>query len=118
MQENVEGIEVVYNLVFEDALKKSDPELAGIIYERIERLEGLVKVKDIKSLDQKAVHVAGEDLAVLLQSAAPGLKRTAADLKRAEPWVAVQSGGAGCAFQGVESACGPDEIAGFLMRGW
>jgi phosphoribosyl-dephospho-CoA transferase len=74
MQENVEGIEVVYKLVFEGALKKSDLALAKLIDERIEKLEGLVKVEDIKSLDQKAVHVAGEELAVLLQSAAPKLK--------------------------------------------
>jgi len=74
MQENVEGIEVVYKLVFADALKKSDPELADIIHERIEKLEKLVQVPDVKSLDQKAVHVTGEELAVLLQSAAPKLK--------------------------------------------
>ena len=74
MQENVEGIEVAYKLVFADTLKKSDPELAGIIHDRIEKLEKLVKVSDIKSLDQKAVHVTGEELAVLLQSAAPKLK--------------------------------------------
>lgn len=73
MQENVEGIEVVYKLVFEDALRKKDAELAGIIDERIEKLEVLVKVDDIRQLDQKAVHVTGEELAVLLQSAAPKL---------------------------------------------
>jgi iron uptake system EfeUOB component EfeO/EfeM len=77
MQENVEGIEAAYKLVFAGPLKKADPELAKIIHERIEKLEKLVKVEDIKSLDQKAVHVAGEELAVLLQSAAPklGLKK-------------------------------------------
>jgi iron uptake system component EfeO len=74
MQQNVEGIEVVYKLVFSDTLKKADPEVAKIIDDRIEKLEGLVKVKDIKSMDQKAVHIAGEELAVLLQSAAPKLK--------------------------------------------
>lgn len=76
MQENVEGIEVAYKLVFEKTLQKADPELAKIIDERISKLEKLVSVKDIKQLDQKAVHIAGEELAVLLQSAAPkmGLK--------------------------------------------
>lgn len=73
MQENVEGIEVVYKLVFEERLKKADPQLAGFIDDRIEKLEGLVKVSDIKSLDQKAVHITGEELAVLLKSAAPKL---------------------------------------------
>ncbi len=73
MQENVEGIEAAYKLVFADALKKADGELAKIIHGRIEKLEALVKVDNIKSLDQKAVHVAGEELAALLQSAAPKL---------------------------------------------
>jgi iron uptake system EfeUOB component EfeO/EfeM len=77
MQENVEGIKAAYKLVFEDTLKKGDPQLAGIVHDRIEKLEKLVQVKDIKSLDAKAVHIAGEELAVLLQSAAPklGLKK-------------------------------------------
>ena len=74
MQENVEGIEAAYKLVFEDTLKKADHELAKIIHDRIEKLEKLVSVSDIKSLDVKATHIAGEELAVLLQSAAPKLK--------------------------------------------
>ena len=77
MQENVEGIEVVYKLVFEAALKEKDAELAGFIDDRIEKLEALVKVDNVKKLNEKAVHVAGEELAVMLQSAAPklGLKK-------------------------------------------
>jgi iron uptake system EfeUOB component EfeO/EfeM len=77
MQENVEGIEVAYKLVFADTLKKKDPKLAAIVLERIGNLEKLVKVEDIKSMDQKKVHVAGEELAALLLTAAPtlGLKR-------------------------------------------
>ena len=74
MQENVESIEIAYKLVFSDTLKKADPKLAGIIDERISRLEKLVKVADIKSMDQKAVHIAGEELAALLLTAAPKLK--------------------------------------------
>jgi len=73
MQENVEGIEAAYQLVFAESLKKADPELAGLIHDRIEKLEKLVQVKDIKSLNAKAVHIAGEELAVMLQSAAPKL---------------------------------------------
>lgn len=74
MQENVEGIEAAWNLVFAPTLQKRDPELAKIIHEKIEALKKLVDVKDIKSLDQKAVHVAGEELAALMQQAAPKLK--------------------------------------------
>jgi iron uptake system EfeUOB component EfeO/EfeM len=74
MQENVEGIEAVYKLVFEPTLKKRGAKLAGQIHEKIEDLEKLVDVRDLKSLDQPALHKAGEELAVLLQTAAPKLK--------------------------------------------
>jgi iron uptake system EfeUOB component EfeO/EfeM len=74
MQENVEGIEACWKLVFEPTLQKRDPELAKIIHDKIEALEKLVAVDDIKKLDQKAVHVAGEELAALMQQAAPKLR--------------------------------------------
>ena len=74
MYENVEGIEAVYKLVFDDALKVCDPKLAAAIVDKIEDVETLVKVKDLKSVDQPALKKAGEELAVLLQSAAPKLK--------------------------------------------
>jgi iron uptake system EfeUOB component EfeO/EfeM len=74
MQENVEGIEIAYKLVFADTLKKADPKLAAIIDERISNLENLIKVDDIKAMDKKAVHIAGEELAALLLTAAPKLK--------------------------------------------
>ncbi|HEY5378282.1 MAG TPA: EfeM/EfeO family lipoprotein [Pseudolabrys sp.] len=73
MQENVESIEMAYKLVFSDTLKKKDAKLAGIVDERILNLERLVKVDDIKSMDQKKVHIAGEELAALLLTAAPKL---------------------------------------------
>ncbi len=73
MQENVEGIEAVYKLTFEPVLAKRDGKLAKAIDEKIEKVEDLVKVKDLKALDQPALGKAGEELAVLLQSAAPKL---------------------------------------------
>jgi len=73
MQENVEGIEVAWKVVFADTLKKKDPKLAGLIHERIENLETLVKVADSKSMDARKVHVAGEELAALMLQAAPKL---------------------------------------------
>jgi iron uptake system component EfeO len=73
MQENVEGIEAVYKLVFEPALTKRDGKLAKQIDAKIDQVEALVKVKDLKALDQPALSKAGEELAVLLQSAAPKL---------------------------------------------
>lgn len=74
MQENVEGIEAAWKLVFEPTLQKRDAELAKITHEKIEALEKLVAVNDIKDLDQKKVHVGGEELAALMQQAAPKLK--------------------------------------------
>jgi iron uptake system EfeUOB component EfeO/EfeM len=74
MQENIEGLEACWKLVFEPTLKKRDAKLADLIHEKIEALEKLVAVDDIKKLDQRAVHVAGEELAALMQQAAPKLR--------------------------------------------
>ena len=74
MQENVEGIEAVYKLVFEAALKARDKKLAAAIDDKIEDVERLVKVDDLKKVDQAALKRNGEELAVLLQRAAPKLK--------------------------------------------
>lgn len=73
MQENVAGIAVAWKVVFADTLKKKDARLAAIIDERISNLGKLVKVPDIKSMDAKKVHVAGEELAALMLQAAPTL---------------------------------------------
>jgi iron uptake system EfeUOB component EfeO/EfeM len=74
MQQNVAGIEAAWKLVFAPTLEKRDAELAKIIHDKIEALEKLVAVNDIKDLDQKKVHVGGEELAALMQQAAPKLK--------------------------------------------
>jgi iron uptake system component EfeO len=74
MYENNEGIEAIYKLVFHEALKARDPKLAARIIDQIETAETLIKVKDLKSVDQPALKKAGEELAVLLQAAAPKLK--------------------------------------------
>jgi hypothetical protein len=55
-------------------LKARDPKLTAAIVDKIEDVETLVKVKDLKSVDQPALKKAREELAVLLQSAAPKLK--------------------------------------------
>jgi hypothetical protein len=70
MYENVESIEAVYKLVFDGALKARDPKLTAAIVDKIEDVETLVKVKDLKSVNQPALKKAGKELAVLLQSAA------------------------------------------------
>lgn len=73
MQENVAGIAFAWNTVFADTLKKKDAKLAGIIDERTQNLKKLVGVADIKSMDAKKVHIAGEELAALMLTAAPKL---------------------------------------------
>lgn len=73
MQENVEGIEALYKLVFEGPLQARDGKLAAGIHDKIEQVEKLVAVKELKSLEQPALNKAGEELAVLLQRAAPKL---------------------------------------------
>lgn len=73
MQENVEGIEAVYKLVFEESLKAHDAKLAAAIDDKIEDVEGLVKGDDLKKVDQAALKRNGEELAVMLQSAAAKL---------------------------------------------
>jgi iron uptake system component EfeO len=72
--ENNEGIEAVYKLVFHEALKARDPKLAKRIIDKIEEVEDFVKGKDLKSVDSARLNKAGEELAVLLQTAAPKLK--------------------------------------------
>ena len=74
MQENVEGIEAVYKLVFEEQLKAKDAKLADAIDDKIEDVEGLVKGDDLKKVDQAALKRNGEELAVMLQNAAVKLK--------------------------------------------
>lgn len=74
IQQNVEGIEAVYKLTFAPSLQARDAKLAARITDKIEDVEKLVKVTDMKSVDQPALKNAGEELAVLLQSAAAKLK--------------------------------------------
>jgi iron uptake system component EfeO len=74
IQQNVAGIEAVYKLAFAPTLQAKDPKLAARITDKIEDVEKLVRVDDMKSVDQPALKTAGEELAVLLQSAAAKLK--------------------------------------------
>jgi iron uptake system component EfeO len=74
IQQNVEGIEGVYKLAFAPTLQARDPKLATRITDKIEDVEKLVNVPDMKSVDQTALKKAGEELAVLLQSTAAKLK--------------------------------------------
>jgi iron uptake system EfeUOB component EfeO/EfeM len=74
IQQNVEGIAAAYKLALAPSLQARDPKLAARITGKIENLQKLVKVPDMKSVDQPALKNAGEELAVLLQSSAVQLK--------------------------------------------
>jgi iron uptake system component EfeO len=74
IQQNIAGVRAVYQLVFDPSLQTRDPKLAVRILGKIEDAEKLVKVPDMKSVDQPALKNAGEELAVLLQNAAAKLK--------------------------------------------
>ena len=74
IQENIEGVEAVYKLVFHPSLQMHDPKLAARIVDKIADVEKLVKVTDMKAVDQAALKNAGEELAVLLQNSAVKLK--------------------------------------------
>ena len=74
IQRNIEGVEEVYKLVFDPVLQTRDPKLAARITDKIEDVKKLVKVADMKSVDQPALKNTAEELAVLLQSAAAKLK--------------------------------------------
>jgi iron uptake system EfeUOB component EfeO/EfeM len=76
MQQNVDGIDFAWKTVFADTLKKKDARLAGVIQERIDHLRTLLDVADIKSMDARKVHVAGEELAALMLQSAPSLGLT------------------------------------------
>jgi iron uptake system component EfeO len=70
IQQNVAGIEAVYKLTFAPTLQARDPKLAARLTDKIEDVEKLVNVPEMKSVDQPALKKAGEELAVLLQSTA------------------------------------------------
>jgi iron uptake system component EfeO len=74
IQQNIEGVEAVYKLVFHASLLTRDSKLARRIIDKIGDVKKLVEVTDMKGVDQPALKNAGEELAVLLQSSAAKLK--------------------------------------------
>ena len=81
MRDNLEGVEIVYKVAFAPTLKQRDAKLAHDIHEKIEDMEKILAVKDIKSLNQAALSKGGEELAVLLQNSAAKLKLKKPTLK-------------------------------------
>lgn len=73
MRDNLQGIDTLYKSVLQAPLKAKDAKLAQSIAEKIGEVETTLKAPDIKSLDQAKLHKSAEELAVLLQEAAPHL---------------------------------------------
>jgi iron uptake system EfeUOB component EfeO/EfeM len=79
MKDNVRGIQALYQIAFEDTLQEKKEPLASSILDKIHEVKGLLKVSDLKHLDQPALKKSSEELAVLFQNAAAelGLKKPA-----------------------------------------
>lgn len=79
MKDNVRGIQALHQIVFEDTLQEKNEPLASSILDKLHEVKGLLKVSDLKHLDQPALKKSGEELAVLFQNAAAelGLKKPA-----------------------------------------
>jgi len=77
MKENLKGIRALYQIVFEDTLQEKDEQLASNVQDKFDEVKRVLKVKELKQLDQPALKKAGEELAVLFQNAAVKL-----DLKK------------------------------------
>jgi iron uptake system component EfeO len=71
MQSNVDGIELAYRVIFSDAIKASDQQLANTARAVIERIKATVRISDLRSLDAEKLRADSEELVSLLQSAAP-----------------------------------------------
>jgi iron uptake system EfeUOB component EfeO/EfeM len=71
MQSNADGIALAYQVIFADAVEAGDPKLAAAARSRIERLQALVKISDLRYLDADKLRAGSEELVALLQVAAP-----------------------------------------------
>jgi iron uptake system component EfeO len=77
MRNNVAGIQIAYDTVFSSAIESTDSKLAVTVRSAIERLKTLLDVSALNKVDTPKLRQASEELAVLLQNAAPeiGLAR-------------------------------------------
>lgn len=73
MRNNVEGIDIAYKKIFADALQAADPALAASVQGKIDEMNKLLAVPDLKSLDSDKLRAKSEELILALQSAAPKL---------------------------------------------
>ncbi|HVM81485.1 MAG TPA: EfeM/EfeO family lipoprotein [Stellaceae bacterium] len=81
MRNNVQGIDDVFTIVFEPALKAKNPELAANARRELTIIEAAVAVPDLKSVDQGTLTKASERLALALKAAAGDLGLEAPSLE-------------------------------------
>jgi iron uptake system component EfeO len=79
MQNNVEGIDAAYRMIFAGALEAADGRSARAVDERILEIKAIVAAPDLRRIDIPALRRASERLVVTLQGAAIplGLRRPA-----------------------------------------
>jgi len=77
MQNNIDGIELAYRVIFSDAIEAGDPGLAGATRAAIERIKAAVRISDLRRLNAEKLRADSEELVALLQSAGPkiGLRK-------------------------------------------
>src|SRR5215470_8884564 len=71
MQSNADGIALAYKVIFADALQAGDSKLAAAAQTTIERLQAVVKISDLRTLDADRLRSDSEELVALMQTAAP-----------------------------------------------
>jgi iron uptake system component EfeO len=70
MQSNADGIELAYRVIFHDAIEATDAQLAKAAQAAIQRLQAGVKISNLQNLNSAELRANGEELVVVLQSAA------------------------------------------------
>lgn len=71
MRNNVDGIALAYDVIFDPTVTEKDPQLADATKAKITQLKALVGVDDLRKLDPDKLRTASEELIVVLQSSAP-----------------------------------------------
>jgi iron uptake system component EfeO len=84
MRNNVSGIQFAYRSIFAAAIAAVDQKLADAVNGRIEQLEALVAVPDLRHVDIPKLRLASEELVVALQGASAklGLRRPTLEAAR------------------------------------
>ena len=83
MQSNAEGIDLAYRVIFLDAIKASDGQLAAAAQAAVQRITTDVKIPNLRTLDAEKLRTDSEMLVALLQSAGPKIGLNSPTLEEA-----------------------------------